>query len=107
MTLDVEPRTPGTTQPNTDPGAGKPARVRGRVIDSAGRRPAAAVQVVLWAAETENPAPADFRALTVSTTDSRGHFTGPYPVGVFSSAHATIGLETAPANVPVRLLDDG
>ncbi|MFE2282907.1 helix-hairpin-helix domain-containing protein [Streptomyces sp. NPDC059443] len=106
ITLTVEPRVPGTTLPNDDPAAGRPTRVRGRVIDSAGRRQAAALQVVLWGAQKADPQPEDFRALTVSTTDAQGHFTGPYPVGAFSSAHATVGLEDE-VTVPVHLEDRG
>ncbi|MEU8526412.1 helix-hairpin-helix domain-containing protein [Streptomyces sp. NPDC048629] len=103
VTLTVQARVPGTTQPNDDPAAGRPARVRGRVIDSAGRRQAAGLQVVLWGATAPNPTPADFRALTVSTTDAQGHFGGPYPVGTFTDAHATVGIEDEAVEVPVHL----
>ncbi|MCF2531010.1 helix-hairpin-helix domain-containing protein [Yinghuangia soli] len=101
LTLDA--RVPGTTQPNKDPGAGRPTRVRGRVIDSAGRRQAAGLQVVLWGATAQNPAQADYRALTVATTDNRGHFGGPYPVAVFTDAHATVGIDDDAVKVPVHL----
>ncbi|WP_406346159.1 helix-hairpin-helix domain-containing protein [Streptomyces sp. NBC_00648] len=104
VTLTVTAREPGTTQANTDPTAGMPTRLRGRVIDSAGRRQAAGVQVVLWGAEAAQPQPVDFRALIVATTDAQGHFSGPYPVGYFTSAHATVGLADGPADVPVHLL---
>ena len=105
--LTVEPRIPGTTLPNTDPNAGKPLRVRGRVIDSAGRRQAANLQVVLWGSQKENAQREDFRALTVSTTDARGHFNGPYPIGTFTSSHATVGLADEVATIPVHLDDKG
>ncbi|GAA0661177.1 hypothetical protein GCM10009535_45880 [Streptomyces thermocarboxydovorans] len=107
VTLTVKPHVPGTTQPNTDPAAEKPTRLRGRVIDSAGRQQAAGLQVVLWGAVKADPEPEDFRALTVSTTDAQGHFTGPYPVGKYASAHATIGLSDEVATVPVHLEEEG
>ncbi|MDJ0460398.1 helix-hairpin-helix domain-containing protein [Streptomyces sp. H27-C3] len=105
--LTVAAREPGTTVANDDPAAGRPSRVRGRVIDSAGHRQAAGLQVVLWGAENPNPQPPDFRALTVSTTDAQGHFTGPYPLGPFTAAHATVGLEDQVVTVPVHLEGQG
>ena len=104
--IKVAPSAFGTTQPNTDPAAGKPTRVRGRVIDEAGKRTPANVQVVLWGASTPNPDDADFRALVVAITDAAGHFTGPYPLGDFTEAHATVAVGEEPATVPVPL-DDG
>jgi competence ComEA-like helix-hairpin-helix protein len=94
-----------TTQHNDDPAAGKPTRIRGRVIDSNGVRPAAALQVVLWGATTNNPADADFRALVVATTDAAGHFSGPYPVGQFTQAHATVAVGEGTQTVVVHLAD--
>ena len=103
VTIEVDPKTFGTTLPNTDPGAGRPTRLRGRVIDDAGRREAAGLQVVIWGATKPDPEDADFRALLVVTTDSRGHFTGPYPLGDFSAAHATVGVDDEPVTVAVHL----
>lgn len=99
----VNPREYGTTQPNTDPAAGKPTRIRGRVIDAAGKRPPAEVQVVLWGATAEEPQDQDFRALIVATTDRVGHFTGPYPLGSFTRAHATVAVGDEPVTVNVHL----
>ncbi len=101
--LRVTPIEYATTQPNEDPAAGRPARIRGRVIDEGGKRIPADVQVVLWAASKPNPADADFRALVVATTDPNGHFVGPYPVGQFSDAHATVAVGDEPATVKVHL----
>jgi competence ComEA-like helix-hairpin-helix protein len=106
VTIKVDPKAFGTTQPNTDPAAGRPTRVRGQVIDAAGQRTGAGLQVVLWGAAAEDPQDADFRALVVVTTDGLGHFTGPYPLGTFTAAHATVGLPDGPATVPIHL-DDG
>jgi len=103
VTIEVDPKVFGTTQPNTDPAAGKPTRLRGQVIDDSGKRTAAGLQVVIWGATKDNPQDADFRALLVVTTDARGHFTGPYPVGEFSAAHATVGVDDDPVTVPVHL----
>ncbi len=105
ITITVDPKVFGTTQPNTDPTAGKPTRLRGQVIDDAGRRTAANLQVVIWGATEANPQDADFRALLVVTTDARGFFTGPYPVGEFSAAHATVGIDDDPVTVPIHLQD--
>ncbi len=91
------------TQPNEDPAAGKPVRVRGQVIDSNGTRAAARLQVVLWGATAPNPQDKDFRALVVAVTDGAGHFTGPYPLGDFTSAHATVAVGEGTATVPVHL----
>lgn len=103
MTLTVDPKVYGTTQPNNDPAAGKPARLRGQVVDTAGRQAASNLQVVIWGADVANPQDADFRALIVVTTDVQGHFNGPYPVGTFTSAHATVGLESGPLAVAIHL----
>jgi competence ComEA-like helix-hairpin-helix protein len=103
MTLTVNPKVYGTTQPNEDPAAGKPARLRGQVVDAAGRRTASGLQVVIWGADAATPQDADFRALIVVTTDVQGHFNGPYPLGTFTSAHATVGLESGPVPVPIHL----
>lgn len=104
VAIDIAPSTFGTTQPNADPAAGRPSRVRGQVIDAAGRRPAGGLQVVLWGASVDAPGAADFRALVVVTTDRAGHFSGPYPVGAFTAAHATVGLDGVPVTVPVHLV---
>lgn len=107
VTMTVQAAQSGTTQPNTDPAAGKPTRLRGQVIDSAGRRLAASLQVVLWAADAETPQAVDFRALTVSTADGQGHFVTSYPLGTFTAAHATVGLPAGPMQVPIHLDDTG
>ena len=103
MTLTVNPKAYGTTQPNNDPAAGKPTRLRGQVVDATGRRAASGLQVVIWGTDVANPQDADFRALIVVTTDGQGHFNGPYPLGTFTGAHATVGLESGPVAVTIHL----
>ncbi len=103
ITIKTPPQAFGTTQPNAAPEAGRPVRVRGRVVDSDGKRSAGGLQVVVWGATVANPAPADFRALIATTTDGQGHFTGPYPVGAFTAAHASIATGDVPVTVPVHL----
>lgn len=103
VTIEAAAQVFGTTQPNTDPSAGRPARIRGRVIDEAGARVPPGVQVVLWGATADNPQAADFRALVVAETDTQGHFTGPYPLGTFAAAHATVGVDDPAQTVPVHL----
>ncbi|WP_029107765.1 helix-hairpin-helix domain-containing protein [Mycobacterium sp. URHD0025] len=103
LTIQVDPKVFGSPLPNTDPSAGKPNRLRGQVIDAAGRRPASNLQVVVWAASVADPADADFRALIVVTTDRHGFFSGPYPIGEFSAAHATVGTGEEPETAPIHL----
>jgi competence ComEA-like helix-hairpin-helix protein len=105
LTLKVASNTYGETQPNDDPTAGKPTRVRGQVIDKNGKRSTAGLQVVLWGATVANPKPKDFRALVVVTTDGSGHFTGPYPLGDFTEAFATVAVGEEPETVPIHLED--
>jgi competence ComEA-like helix-hairpin-helix protein len=105
ITLTIDPRQYGTTQPNADPTAGLPTRIRGQVIDSGGRQIGAGIQVVLWGATAANPADADFRALVVTSTDTRGHCSGPYPAGQFTAAHAGIAIAEEEFTVPIHLAD--
>lgn len=104
VTIEVAPQDFPTTQPNDDPTAGRPTRLRGRVIDEAGARIPAGIQVVVWGTSIAEPADADFRALVVAETDARGHFTGPYPIGSFSAAHATVAIDDPAVGVPVHLV---
>jgi competence ComEA-like helix-hairpin-helix protein len=106
LELKVTPKAYARIEPNPDPDFGKPARLKGRVIDEAGRRQVAQAQVVIWAAEKEAPAAADFRALMVVETDPMGHFSGPWPRGRFSSAHGAVSLGREPVSVPIHLEKD-
>ena len=105
--LAVTPRQYPQTAPNDDPAAGKPSRLKGRVIDEAGRRQVANVQVVVWGAEADDPDPADFRALFVAQTDGNGYFSGVYPLGAFAAAHGTVAVGAGePVLVPIHLQED-
>ena len=42
--------------------------------------------------------------MTVAETNGTGYFSGPYPVGTFTSAHATVALDPTQA-VTIRLND--
>ena len=104
LTLRVASSEYGETQENDDPAAGKPTRIRGQVIDTRGKQSTAGLQVVLWGATVDNPQDEDFRALVVATTNANGHFFGPYPLGDFTQAHATVAVrDTEPQTVPVHL----
>ena len=103
LTLKVASSTYGETQPNEDPAAGKPTRLRGQVIDKNGKRSTAGLQVVLWGATVHDPKPKDFRALVVATTDVNGHFSAPYPLGDFTEAFATVAVGVEPETVPIHL----
>lgn len=107
LELTVEPRRYAETSPNDDPAAGKPLRLKGRVIDEGGRARIKEVQVVIWGAERDDPEAADFRALLVVETDRNGYFSGPYPVGAFSAAHGAVAAgDGEPVIVPIHLQDD-
>jgi hypothetical protein len=104
--LPVAPREVPTTQPADDPAFQQPAKLRGRVIDREGRVQIAAKQVVIWTARVQNPQDADFAPVMVATTDGTGYFSGRYPLGEFTAAHATVALEPTQA-VTIRLNDEG
>jgi competence ComEA-like helix-hairpin-helix protein len=107
LELTVQPRQYPETVPNDDPAADKPTRLKGRVIDEAGRRQIGNVQVVVWGAEGAEPEPADFRALFVAQTDGNGYFSGPYPLGEFGAAHGTVAVNAGePVLVPIHLQED-
>ena len=106
MSLPVTPRTLPTTQPTDDPAFKQPSKLRGRVIDRAGRVQIARKQVIIWTARVDNPQDADFTPIMATETDATGYFSGPYPIGTFTSAHATVALDPTQA-VPIRLNDDG
>ncbi len=101
--LTVQPKAAPTTQPTTDPAFGQPTRLRGRVIDRAGKVQIANRQVVIWGASKPNPQPADFIALIVVQTDNSGYFSGPYPLGSFTSASGDVSISETPISVPIHL----
>ena len=103
LALSVQPKAAPTTQPTTDPAFGQPTRLRGRVIDRAGKVQIANRQVVIWGASKPNPQPADFIALIVVQTDNSGYFSGPYPLGNFTSASGDVSISETPISVPIHL----
>ena len=104
LEINVAARVAELTQPNLDPAAGLPTRIRGRLADARGAKVGAGIQVVLWAASTKSPAEQDYAALVVAETDAQGHFSGPYPTAVYTAGHATITSASAePVTVPVHL----
>ena len=106
LPLPVAPRGLPTTQPADDPTFNQPTKLRGRVIDRAGRVQIAGKQVVIWTARAAEPQDADFAAVMVGETDATGYFSGPYPIGTFTAAHATVALDPTQA-VTIRLQDGG
>ncbi|MFO8174003.1 MAG: helix-hairpin-helix domain-containing protein, partial [Longimicrobiales bacterium] len=107
LVMEVKPKAYAETQPNLDPAAGKPTRLKGRVIDEDGRTQVARRQVVVWGAQAQDPGDADFRALFVTETDGNGYFGGPYPTGVFSAASGAVSVGEEPIRVPIHLQEDG
>lgn len=106
LPLPTAPRGLPTTQPATDPAFNQPSKLRGRVIDRAGRVQIAGKQVVVWTATANEPQDTDFVAVMVAQTDATGYFSGPYPLGRFTSAHATVALDPVQA-ATIRLTDAG
>lgn len=106
LPLPVAPRGLPTTQRADDPAFNRPTKLRGRVIDRAGRVQIADKQVIVWTATVVDPDDADFRAAIAATTDANGYFSGPYPLGTFTSAHATVALDPTQA-VTIHLNEDG
>jgi hypothetical protein len=106
IAVPVTPRALPTPQPSDDPAFQQPAKLRGRVIDREGRVQIAAKQVVIWTAQTANPQDGDFAAVMVATTDATGYFSGRYPLGTFTAAHATVALDPTQA-VAVHLDEEG
>lgn len=108
LRLNVEPAQFSETSPNNDPSFGLPTRLKGRVIDRAGRQQIAQRQVVIWGAQAAQPAAADFRALVATETDANGYFGGPFPVGIFTAAEGTVAIGSGdPVSVPIHLTDAG
>jgi hypothetical protein len=105
LTLAVVPPAPPVTLPTDAPTFGQPQRLRGRVLDRTGRVQISGKQVIVWAAKNPEPADADFVALATAKTDGAGYFSTTYPLGQFTSAHATIALERTVAAVPIHLND--
>lgn len=104
--LPVAPLAVPTSQPTQAAAFGRPSRLRGRVIDRAGRSQISNKQVIIWASEDENAADKDFVALIAVQTDGTGYFSGAYPLGQYASAHATVALDRSEP-VPIHLDDSG
>ena len=104
--IQITPRDLPVTQPADNPAFGRPTRLRGRVIDRAGRVQIAGKQVVVWGAKNAEPTDKDYQPLMVAETDATGYFSGAYPLDKFTAAHAIVALDRAEA-VPIHLNDDG
>lgn len=107
ITIAIKLKRYAKIEPNDDPSFGKPTRLKGRVIDKAGKQQVSKRQVVIWGATGAEPGPADFRALIVAETDANGYFSGPFPLGEFSRAHGDVSVDDEPQSVPIHLNEDG
>lgn len=105
--LKVDPKAFLEIKPNTDPGFGRPRRLKGQVIDRAGQKKISNKQLVVWAAQEPTPQDKDFRALLVTQTDVSGHFSSIFPLGRFTAAHASVSLGDEEIAVPIHLEKDG
>jgi hypothetical protein len=101
LVIEVEPKEYFPIQHNTDPAFGKPARIRGLVVDPSGKGRVSDRQVVIFAKGSGAAAAAP---VAVARTDVRGHFSAPYPLGAFAEAH---GVVDGGPPIPTRLADDG
>ncbi|MBF0160997.1 MAG: helix-hairpin-helix domain-containing protein [Magnetococcales bacterium] len=106
LELPVTPLTWPTLQNSPAPGFGKPSRLRGRVLDRAGRSQISNRQIILWGTLDKEPEKDAFRALAATQTDSTGYFSASYPLGQFSFAYATVALDRI-ESVTVHLSDTG
>ena len=106
LALPVQPLGLPTTRPADDPAFKQPVKLRGRVIDRAGRVQLTGKQVIIWTATVDDPQETDFTAVMVAGTGAGGYFSGTYPLGNFVAAHATVALDP-PQAVPIHLQEDG
>lgn len=106
IAFPVAPANAPTTLPTDAPTFGQPQRLRGRVLDRSGRTQISGKQVIIWAAKNDEPTDSDFVPLATAKTDGSGYFSTVYPLGTFTSAHATIAVERTGA-VPIHLNDGG
>lgn len=101
--IKVNPKEVFPIERNTDPAYLKPEKVRGLVVDPAGRQRVGDRQVVLRA-KPSVPAGAAPRVVAVARTDGRGYFSAAFPLGAFADADALV--DGGPP-APVALNDDG
>lgn len=101
LTIEVEAKEYFPVQHTDDPAFGKPARLRGMVVDPTGQGSVAGRQVVVSAhplgIDTEEPAE---RVVAVGCTDGKGYFSAAYPLGFYSEASGSVDGGVA---VPIRL----
>ncbi|MFB3788901.1 MAG: hypothetical protein ACE15F_21280 [bacterium] len=90
-------------EPNTDPAFGKPARIRGLVVDPSGKGRTGGRQVVIRARPL-SPEEAAWQVVAVARTDGRGYFSAEYPLGHFKEAQGEVD---GGGPTPVPLNDDG
>ncbi len=100
----VEAPTPVVVKVDPRAGEAKAEKLKGKVVDEAGRHPIKNKQVMLWSTPGEGAA----RPIVVATTDGYGNFTAERPKGRYAHVVATVagtlnaGLDHA---VPVDLED--
>lgn len=104
---EVPPRDVFGTAPTDDPRFGRPTKLRGRVVDAAGKSRVAGRQVIIWVATVESPTEGDFRAMGVGLTDGQGYFSTPYAAGPFSEARGAIALPGADPAIAYIALEAG
>ena len=99
LTLTVDPAHPVVL---ADGGAAPARRLRGKVVDEAGRVDVRNRQVILWGKQGD----AELRPIVVEHTDAMGNFSTAWPDLVLDSAVATVegSHNVAPAHgVPIAL----
>jgi hypothetical protein len=103
VVIEVDAKEYFPIEHTTDPAFGKPARIRGLVVDPSGQGRVGNRQVVI-SARPATPAGAPIGTVAVARTDGQGYFSTVYPLGAFSEAQGSVDGGTP---VPIRLGDDG
>jgi GH25 family lysozyme M1 (1,4-beta-N-acetylmuramidase) len=95
---------PPILTPGTDPFPGQQVKLKGYVIDGAGRREVANKQVVLWG-KLAQPKTAAAHPIANVRTDSHGYFSASWPRDKFAEAFAIVSIGRA-ERVPIHLDDE-
>lgn len=104
--INTEPLSMPVTSRTQDASFGKPSKLRGRVLDQAGRIEISNKQVIIWASKSEEPTPESFIPILATQTDRSGYFSASYPLDKFTLAHANVAMEGVVAST-IHLNDDG
>lgn len=103
LRLEVEPKKRRKIKQRDGRERREPGKLRGQVLDLAGKRKAVNTRVDLYA---RGPNDKDFQPVFSARTDSQGYFFGDYPHGKFEEAYGVVAV-AGQEKVPVRLKENG